>query len=68
MNEAMPTPNPRAKRYADSSGRSGSSAESADAAVKIRPASTMLRFRPRNRAKMPDSRAPKIPPVARIAE
>ena len=62
MNDAIPTPNPSAKRQADRTGSGGSSAEKAEAAVKMKPASTRLLLRPRNLAKIPDSRAPKIPP------
>ena len=68
IKDATPTPKPSAKRQAESTGSGGSIAESADAVVKINPANSRLFFRPRKRAKMPESNAPIIPPVARMAE
>jgi hypothetical protein len=66
--DAMPTANPRAKRHAERTVSGGSSAETAEAAVKRKPAKRRLFLRPSKRAKRPDRSAPMIPPVANMAE
>ena len=66
--DATPTPKPRAKRQAESTGNGGSKAEYAEAAVKMKPAKSRLFLRPRKRAKIPESSAPTMPPVARMDE
>ena len=67
MKDAIPTAKPKPKRQADNTAIAGNVAEIIERELNKKPAKIKLRLRPKKRAKIPDSKAPITPPVAKIA-